>query len=223
MKPTLRSIGLGLISLSMPFFLMMTAIRLLITPLYPQVEYRMPYFPDDPYGFTLEDRLKWSDISIRYLLNDAGIDYLAEQRLDDGSPLYNERELSHMLDVKILVQQMITAWAILTGAYIVLLAWAWRRGWLADLLRAWARGGQWTIGLVVVVLVAVGVSFNWLFTQFHRLFFTGNTWLFLYSDSLIRLFPIPFWRDAFILVGVFTILGAVIFILLGNRCPGKPG
>ena len=68
-----------------------------------------------------------------------------------------------------------------------------------------------------VILGMVAVSFNALFTAFHRLFFQGNTWLFLYSDTLIRLFPIPFWRDAFILVGFFTILGAVLLILLGNK------
>ena len=208
---------MALVSLSVPFFLIMTAIRLLITPLYAQVEYRMPYFPPDSYGFTLEDRLKWSKVSIDYLLNDAGPEFLADQRLEDGTPLYNERELSHMLDVKILIQQMITAWTIMCSLYIILLALSWRKHWLNELLRAFARGGIWTIGLIVVILVAVAVSFNALFTTFHQIFFTGNTWLFLYSDSLIRLFPIPFWRDAFILMGVFTILSAILLILLGRR------
>ena len=122
-----------------------------------------------------------------------------------------------MLDVKILVQQMITIWTIMCGLYLIVLALAWRRKWLADLLRAFGRGGVWTIGLIAVILGAVAVSFNGLFTAFHRIFFTGDTWLFLYSDTLIRLFPIPFWRDGFILVGAFTILGAIILILLGRR------
>lgn len=217
MKTVLRSLGLFLISLSVPFFLMMTAIRLLITPFYPQVEYRMPWFPPDPYGFSLEDRLHWSRVSIDYLLNDAGIEFLANQRLQDGTPLYNERELSHMRDVKLLVQSMVTAWTIFTSIYLVLLAWAWRRGWLADLLRAFGRAGWWTIGLVVLILVGVGVSFNWLFTMFHRLFFVGDTWFFRYSDSLIRLFPLPFWRDAFILMGILTLLGGFLLTRLPKR------
>lgn len=224
MNNFLRSSGLALVSLSVPFFLMMTAIRVLITPLYAQVIYRMPYFPDDPYGFTLEDRLKWSRISIDYLVNDAGIEFLADQRLEDGAPLYNERELRHMLDVKILVQDMITAWTILGGVYVVLAAFAWRRGWLPELARAWGRGGAWTIGLIVLILVVVAVSFNALFTAFHRLFFADNTWIFYHSDSLIRLFPLVFWRDAFILVGFITILGAVLLILLGRRARrSRPG
>src|SRR5512133_2382398 len=107
-----------LTTLIIPFFLLMTAIRLLFTPLYPQVTYRLPGFPPDTYGFSLEDRLHWSRISIEYLLNDADINFLAKQQLPDGQPLYNERELSHMLDVKILVQRMILAWTILLGVLV---------------------------------------------------------------------------------------------------------
>jgi integral membrane protein (TIGR01906 family) len=217
MKNTLKTIGLALISLSMAFFLIMTAVRLLLTPVYAQVEYRMPYFPADSYGFTLADRLKFSRVSIDYLINDAGISYLADQRIDAQTPLYNERELSHMFDVKVLVQRMLLAWAILAGLYAVILVLAWRNKWLTDLGRAMSNGGKITIGLIILILVGVGVSFDWLFTEFHHLFFTGDSWLFLYSDSLIRLFPIPFWRDAFILMGAFTILGAVFMIWLGNR------
>ncbi len=77
MKPTLTRIISWLITLIVPFFLLMTAIRALFTPLYPQVVYRLPGFPQDEYGFSLEDRLHWSRISIEYLLNSAGIDYLA--------------------------------------------------------------------------------------------------------------------------------------------------
>jgi integral membrane protein (TIGR01906 family) len=138
-------------------------------------------------------------------------------RLPDGSPLYNERELSHMLDVKILVQQVFVAWIALLSVYAGVFLWAWRGKWLARLWGALAVGGRWTITLILCILALVAVSFNWLFTMFHRLFFTGDTWLFLYSDSLIRLFPIPFWRDAFILMGVFTIGAALLLIIFGGR------
>jgi integral membrane protein (TIGR01906 family) len=216
-KTTLGRAGLLFIGLVTPFFLLMTAIRLLITPVYAQIEYRMPYFPADSYGFTLDDRLKWSRPSIEYLLNDAGIEFLAELSFPDGTPLYNERELSHMLDVKILVQQMITAWTILLVLYAAAFLWAWRAKQMPRLWGALAAGGRWTITFILCVLALVAVSFNWLFTMFHRLFFSGDTWIFLYSDTLIRLFPIPFWRDAFILVGILTIGAAVLLIVLGGK------
>ncbi len=221
MKVILTRIGLGLISFGLPFLLIMTSVRLLIAPWYPQVEYRMPYFPADTYGFTLEDRLKWSRPSIEYLLNDAGINYLADLRLSDGSSLYNERELSHMLDVKVLIQRMTVVWTGLLILYAGIILWAWRGRWLPRLWGALSAGGRWTITLILCVLAMVVVSFNWLFTMFHRLFFSGDTWLFLYSDTLIRLFPIPFWRDAFILMGVFTIGTAVLLIVFGERWSHK--
>ncbi|MEA4907440.1 MAG: TIGR01906 family membrane protein [Chloroflexi bacterium] len=206
-----------MITLLIPVFLLMTAIRLLITPIYPQLEYRAPGFPPDTYGFSLDERLHWATISIDYLTNNAGIEYLADQRLADGSSLYNPRELSHMLDVKILVKQMIFAWYVIGAALIALVFWAWRSGWLVELLYGLKRGGWLAIGLIVTILVAVVLSFSALFTAFHRVFFTGDTWLFAYSDSLIRLFPMRFWQDAFILVGAFTLLGGMLAIYAGRK------
>lgn len=217
MNQTFQRVLTGLIALMVPFILMMTAIRLLFVPLYPQVVYRTPGFPEDPYGFTLEDRLHWSRISIEYLLNNQGIEFLAEQQLPEGQPLYNERELSHMVDVKVLVQKMITAWTILLILMLALGIWAWRGRWLDSFIKALGLGGKITIGIIVLILAGVAISFRELFTLFHRLFFTGDSWLFLYSDSLIRLFPMPFWMYAFILMGVFTLVGAGLLIWLGKR------
>jgi len=217
MKPTFTRILSWLITLIVPFFLLMTAIRALFTPLYPQVVYRLPGFPPDAYGFSLEDRLHWSRISIEYLLNNAGINYLADQQLIDGQPLYNERELSHMLDVKIVFQKMVTAWVILLALLAALGLWAWRGKWLPAFLHALANGGKLTIGIVAFILAAVAISFTTLFTAFHRIFFSGNSWLFYYTDTLIRLFPLPFWEIGFIVVGVITLGGAVLLIWAGRK------
>ena len=198
-----------IITILVPLALLMTSIRLLLLPVFPEIEYRMPGFPADPYGFTFQDRLKWSKPSIEYLVNNADPSYLSDLRLPDGSPLYNEREMSHMVDVKTLVQNMIKGWILVLALLLASAFWAWRTGWLRDYLRAVAHGGWLTAGLIVAILVAVAVSFTALFTTFHRLFFTGDTWLFLYSDSLIRLFPIRFWQDCFIYMGIFSLLGGL--------------
>jgi len=47
--------------------LSLTNVRLLISPVYPNVEYRLPGFPADTFGFTLADRLRWSAVSVGYL------------------------------------------------------------------------------------------------------------------------------------------------------------
>lgn len=217
MNLLLRRLLTLLIAIIVPFFLMMTAIRVLFTPLFIQLEYRAPGFPADMYGFTQQDRLKWAGISMEYLLNDAEIDFLSDQRLPDGTPLYNERELSHMLDVKVLVQQMLVAWRILLAVLAGLGLWAWRGNWQADFARALSNGGKLTLALIALILVGVAVSFYELFTYFHKIFFVGDTWLFFYTDTLIRLFPLRFWQDGFIVMGIVTVLGAIALIVINNK------
>ena len=70
-----------LTALVLPFLLLMTSIRILLTPLYLHLEYRRPGFPADPYGFTLQDRLQWASISLEYLLNDSDLSFLSEKTL----------------------------------------------------------------------------------------------------------------------------------------------
>jgi integral membrane protein (TIGR01906 family) len=206
-----------LVTIIVPFLILMTVIRLLFNPMFVDLEYQAPGFPADSYGFTLQDRMQYAHVSIDYLLNSSGISFLADQKLADGSPLYNERELSHMSDVKNVLQGMISAWylliAILSG--LGLLAY-WNR-WKVFFWQAISRGGFATIGLIIVILVAVAVSFESLFTGFHEIFFKGNSWLFLYSDSLIRLFPLRLWQDAFIAVGVISLVISLIFVWIGKR------
>ncbi len=210
---TLQSILRWLVTFSTPFVFLMFAVRIMLTPLFLQVEYNLPGFPADPYGFTKEQRLYFSRISVDYLTNNEGIEFLQDQRIDEDTPLYNARELSHMLDVKILVKDLIAIWTGLLILWLLLLLWAWRGNWLLDFLLSISNGGWLTLGIIIFLLTAVLVDFDGLFTAFHHLFFEGDSWLFYYSDSLIRLFPMRFWRDAFILTGGVTILLALVSAL----------
>ena len=65
------------------------------------------------------------------------------------------------------------------------------------------------IGLVAAVGLFGALAFWQLFILFHSVFFEGDSWLFLYSDTLIRLFPMQFWQDAFIWAGVIAVGGAL--------------
>ena len=140
-----------------------------------------------------------------YLVNSADISYLGDLKFEDGSPLYNERELSHMADVKNVVRGALQAWYA-SLAILLLLAILARRGdWVYEYMNGIRRGGMWMIGLAVVLglIAGVGIAVNpdifWqFFTFFHSIFFEGDSWLFYFSDTLIRLFPIRFWQDAFL-------------------------
>ena len=96
----LRKIVTWLVTLIIPLALILTGVRMILTHVFIQVGYRMPNFPEDTYGMTQEERLKWTPVLWDYLLNDEGISFLGDLSFEDGSPLFNERELSHMEDVK---------------------------------------------------------------------------------------------------------------------------
>ena len=75
--------------------------------------------------------------------------------------------------------------------------------------------------LIAALILFVLVAFTQVFTLFHRVFFEGNTWIFLFSDTLIRLFPIRFWQDAFIFAGVLTFGGGwALWYFLEKRVSG---
>jgi integral membrane protein (TIGR01906 family) len=205
-----------LTTLLTPIFLLGLGLRILLTPLFYNFEYRMPYFPPDQYGFTMEDRLHWAPYAVDYLLNDADISYLGDLTFKDGSPLYNERELSHMQDVKAVTQGALKAWYVTVVLMIGLGAWAWRGKWWQAFRAGLRRGGWLLIGLVVAIGLFGSVAFWQFFTLFHALFFEGDSWMFQFSDTLIRLFPLQFWQDAFIWAGVISVGGA-LGLALGLR------
>ncbi|MEW6568639.1 MAG: TIGR01906 family membrane protein [Chloroflexota bacterium] len=202
-RPWWAPVLVAIVVILIPPTLVLTNVRLLMTPAFLQIEYRLPGFPDDPYGFTRQDRLRWAPIALEYLLNDAGREFLGDLRFDDGSPVYNERELRHMDDVKRLAQAALRFW--LASLLVIAVSLLLTRGVGAiGVWRALAGGGQLTLALMLALALGLAFSFSSVFVGFHRVFFEGDTWLFRYSDTLIRLFPERFWRDAFVFIAAAT-------------------
>jgi integral membrane protein (TIGR01906 family) len=205
----------ALIFAVIPFVIVLAWVRLLLTPVFINWEYRRASFPPDPFGFTVQERLHWADLSRQYLLNSQGIDFLANLRLPDGSPLYNDRELRHMSDVKGVVHGALIAWwasliVVLAGVFYLL----WRDP--VKMARSLQYGAVLTIVLLAGVLSLVTLAWDAFFVDFHHVFFQGNSWLFLTSDSLIRLFPEQFWQDCFLALGIGSALCAIALWLLAG-------
>jgi integral membrane protein (TIGR01906 family) len=209
----LHQIFSWVVTLLLPLALTFLGLRLLLTHAFPDIEYRLPWFPADEYGFTLQDRLHWSHISIDYLLNNSDISFLGDLTFPDGTPLFNPRELSHMHDVKNVVRPAL--W-FGYGVWILILAlgvWARFGAWWKEYVWGIRRGGWLTVGLVAFIGIFAGISFWQFFTIFHELFFSGNSWLFLFSDTLIRLFPMQFWQDAFLFSGILDVICGLVLVL----------
>ncbi|MGA9533820.1 MAG: DUF1461 domain-containing protein [Anaerolineales bacterium] len=206
----------GMLVAVLPLVIVLSSLRLALTPAYVWVSYHVPAFPDDSYGFTLDERLHWAGLSLDYLKNDAEIDYLGDLSFTDGSPLFNSRELMHMHDVKRLTQAALGLWmavVIVGGVAGLGLYWTNQRKVLG---RALITGGRLTIGLMIALALALAVSFPFVFVGFHHLFFEGSSWLFFYSDTLIRLFPERFWQQVFGFLVLSSLLVSWGLIVLGR-------
>jgi hypothetical protein len=215
---------------AVPIVLTMAVVRLLTLPWYPAWLYDRPGFPEDPYGFSREERLRLASATIRFLNIPGETDILQTLALSGGSLAYNDRELQHMDDVKVVYNGLTLAAAVMLAAGIA--------GGGALLRSDTASGGGKAAGavasgqrtlwtalirgatLTLVLLGALGVwmllGFNRFFTAFHNVFFEPGTWVFYYTDTLIRLFPIQLWQTAGLLIAGTVALLSVILIVIGR-------
>lgn len=91
----LRPIFSWLIILFVPLALFFLGIRVQLTHIFLEVEYRLSGFPVDPNGLPWQDRLQYSKITLDYLFNNADISFLSKQKFPSGVRLFNNRELNH--------------------------------------------------------------------------------------------------------------------------------
>jgi integral membrane protein (TIGR01906 family) len=210
-----------ILALFIPFIILMGGVRLIMSPVFAELEYDRAGFPLDPYGMETPDRKQWAGYSIRYLTNNEPIDYLGNLQTFQGQKIFTESELSHMVDVKKVVQGSLIAWYILIGLSVAILGWFLIMGQWSSLRQSFQAGGWVTLGLIGALLIFLLVSFDTLFTRFHQLFFADGTWLFDESSTLIRLFPFVFWRDAFALVLVFTLVVGILLVLITHKRKAK--
>jgi integral membrane protein (TIGR01906 family) len=199
-----------------PVILVLTSVRMLMTDAFVRFNYALPGFPEDRYGFTEDDRLLHAPIALDYILSDAGIEFLGDQRFEDGRPVYNARELGHMEDVQAVTAAALNVWRIGLVAAFALSLVVWRVAGSKLLWETWRGGAKLTAIIMLVLLVGLIAAFSVLFVFFHQVFFDPDTWTFLFSDTLIRLFPQRFWEVAFGTVAVATLLQAGLLYLISR-------
>ena len=216
---TLLMIIRWLVILAMPFFLGMGTIRAIIAWDYPAFEYNR--IAPDIYGFTPEERLELAQGTLVYLQRPepaAEVIYMLEDlRLPaTDSPLYNEAEIGHMIDVKNMADGMkrvayISGAIVIVGLAFLLIPSRTRHyGW-----RTFMFAGLATVIVLAVIALSILIAWPIFFVQFHELLFPPGTWTFAYTDSLIRLFPEQFWFDIGVIITVTTLALGILVALVG--------
>jgi integral membrane protein (TIGR01906 family) len=186
-----------IVTLLIPVILCLAAVRVLFNPFFLKFEYNLPGFPDDLYGMTTEQRIYWGQFAMDYLLNSEGVDFLADLQFPDS-------------DVKNTVKAAFQVLAVSVVVVGVLGVWAWLAKWWRLYLVGVRRGGWLSVILVGSLIAFSLIAFGIFFTAFHNVFFEPGTWQFLWSDSLIRMFPQRFWQDIFIYVGAMVVASGLI-------------
>jgi len=204
----------GLIALCLPFFLGFTTIHMVIGPTFLRWEYNKLDFPADPYGLTQEQRLELSRPAVEYLSSwgdPEEMSTILEEQILDGEPLYNQREIDHVIDTKKRTD-ILRLVAIVTGVIVAGgVAWLARREETRSAaLQALTRGAYVTAGILGAICAYILIGWDSFFTRFHELLFPPGTWRFGYDEGLIRLFPEKFWFDVGVTIGVGTLLEAVL-------------
>jgi integral membrane protein (TIGR01906 family) len=181
-----------------------------------------------------------ADKLVRYFNNDEETIRVFVQEDGRRVPLFNERETSHLTDVKNLfrtvfrVQEASLAFALVF--VVAVFIWA-AEAPLRLLARILLQVSLFTLGLLALFAVLALVGFDELFLRFHLVAFTNDLWkLDPHTDHLIQMFPRDFWFDATMLVAGLTAMEAVLLaslaaIYLGVRlrlrvgplAAGQPG
>lgn len=219
----MNSLVRWLIALLIPFFFALVVMTVVISPWYPTWEYAKPNFPPDPLGWTQETRLELATVAVEYLAKPAPAEdyiFMLEEQLipETSEPLYNDREIKHMLDVKILSDLFRrVAWVLggIIGAGLLLFGFFYENG-RAMIAGTLFRGGMLTILILLSFGLFIGLAWDVFFVQFHEVLFDDGTWTFNYTDSLIRLFPEKFWFDVGVLIVGSTFGLGVLSALIGR-------
>ncbi len=204
-----------LLMAAVPPFLVLANVNLFMTPQFIYYEYGKSDFPPSS-RYDPAARSKFAVETVLYTrgeLNDAALKNLG---------VYNERELAHMHDVQAIA---VPAFGLNYGlGTLILLALLvlWRTGKLALARRSLFKGAGVTLAIFGALGLFALVAFNAFFVAFHRIFFTGDSWLFSYTDSLIQFYPQPLWVDASLGIVLFTVLEAVVLAgITFNRVPRR--
>jgi len=211
----LLSISRTVLVLALPLVLLFSPLYLFVTTGFVRHEYSLRNFPPSE-RFAPAERLRISDTILHYLRNKATVADMSEETTDSGEVALLPSEVQHLVDVKVVMDGIFTAHAIATGLAILaaLLLWFSPR---RQLLPAALRQGVLLMGgIIAFILVFSFIDFDIFFTQFHQIFFQPGTWVFYETDTLIQLYPLPFWMDAVWKIGVTTLVGTGLVYLLAH-------
>ena len=182
-------------------------------------------------GISLEELDRASAEIVRYFEDDAKTLRVIVVQDGEEVSLFNQRETTHMEDVKRLVRFMFRLNEVALGFIIIYIAavvlWSRERS-----LRRLAVETLAAVAVAFAVLIGVGIffvlGFDAAWDQAHEIVFPNDLWrLNPRTDHLIQMFPEKFWEEATFIAGGLALAEAALLVILasaylGVARPGKP-
>lgn len=212
-KPVLARLVQLLAALVVPIILAAGAVRVVTSDMFLWLEYHRPGFPDDRFGFGIEERMTYGSYALDYLLNFAPPEYLGGLVNAAGDPLFASGEVAHMADVKTVIQLTFLAAVVLVLLAVAAMIYL-RRRYPGGVRRALFGGSVLTLVLIIAIAVLAAIGWEQFFAAFHSVFFAPGTWTFAADDTLLRLFPGQFWIDAGIAVAAVVLVVSSLVMAL---------
>ncbi len=124
---------------------------------------------------------------------------------------YSEKEVTHLYEVKDLVKNGLYALSITLLILIIsLIILNYKSKEYVN--KSFLYGSYLTIILFFILIILVIINFNFLFNNFHRIFFQTENWLLSENDLLITLFPLSFFFNTTAKVFISIILETIMII-----------
>ncbi len=205
MPTWLAAIARVLLVLAMPVVLLLSPLYLFVTPAFVRHEYAQKGFPPSE-RFAPEERLRLSDTIVNYLRGRASREEMASMRTDRGEVALLDSEVQHLVDVKVVMDAFWRAHGIGLAVALLCLIVLWASPARPSVPIALRQGVWITAGLIAAIVISSFIDFDLFFTRFHEMFFSAGSWLFLETDTLIQLYPLPFWVDAVWKIGAVVLV-----------------
>lgn len=168
-------------------------------------------------GMSLEDLTKAGKALIDYLVGKTTDSPQLTTTIDGQErPLYSQKELRHLEDVRALFQTGFTAeWLSTAAAFAIAVLLITSGEHKAASIALYAAALISITALIILALPAASDFTGW-WTKFHLLTFTNDLWLLdPQTDWLIRMFPEPFFFAMVKRAGIHAAVTALVLALAG--------
>jgi uncharacterized membrane protein len=146
------------------------------------------------------------------------IDYFSDDGLVPGN--YTANEVSHMEDVQRVMSSVdIVFFVLLFGLTLILTNYKKNRPKLKKLFKF---GGMTTLSVYGLISLLALLSYNALFTLFHKIFFPQGNWTFPVDSLLTATFTYDFFFLITVKIILLTLFLGILFILLGSYLKNDP-